>query len=95
MNRNLIAAVMVRATGVIQSGCASQTATEANFGDAVREVRMNQTYNLGASIYSESEAVVGGDPYQLENVINAHRERFSQPGQVVSEIRIGVGTSNR
>ena len=93
MNRNLIAAVMVLATGVIQSGCASQTATEANFGDAVREVTMNQTYDLGASIYSDSEAVVGGDPYQLENVINAHRERSSQPQQVGSEIR--VGSSNR
>ncbi len=93
MNRNLIAAVMVLATGVIQSGCASQTATEANFGDAVREVTMNQTYDLGASIYSDSEAVVGGDPYQLENGINAHRERSSQPQQVGSEIR--VGSSNR
>ena len=93
MNRNLIAAVMVLATGVIQSGCASQTATEANFGDAVREVTMNQTYDLGASIYSDSEAVVGGDPYRLENVINAHRERSSQPQQVGSEIR--VGSSNR
>ncbi len=93
MNRNLIAAVMVLAIGVIQSGCASQTATEANFGDAVREVTMNQTYDLGASIYSDSEAVVGGDPYQLENVINAHRERSSQPQQVGSEIR--VGSSNR
>ena len=93
MNRNLIAAVMVLATGVIQSVCASQTATEANFGDAVREVTMNQTYDLGASIYSDSEAVVGGDPYQLENVINAHRERSSQPQQVGSEIR--VGSSNR
>ncbi len=93
MNRNLIAAVMVLATGVIQSGCASQTATEANFGDAVREVTMNQTYDLGASRYSDSEAVVGGDPYQLENVINAHRERSSQPQQVGSEIR--VGSSNR
>ena len=95
MNRNLIAAVMVVATGVIQSGCASQTATEADFGDAVREVMMNQTYDLGAAIYSESEAVVGGDPYQLENVINAHRERSLQSQQVGSQISVGVGSSNR
>ncbi len=95
MNRNLIAAVMVVATGVIQGGCASQTATEADFGDAVREVMMNQTYDLGAAIYSESEAVVGGDPYQLENVINAHRERSSQSQQVGSQISVGVGSSNR
>jgi hypothetical protein len=93
MNRNLIAAVMVVATGVIQGGCASQTVTEDNFGDAVREVMMNQTYDLGASVFSNSDPVVGGDPYQLENVINAHRERSSQPSTVGSAIRIG--TSNR
>jgi len=91
MNRNLIAAVMVVATGVIQGGCASQTATEADFGDAVREVMMNQTYDLGASVFSNSDPVVGGDPYQLENVINTHRERSSQPSNVGSEIRIGTG----
>lgn len=95
MNRNLIAAVMIVATGVIQGGCASQTATEADFGDAVREVMMNQTYDLGAAIYSDSEAVVGGDPYQLENVINTHRERSSQSQQVGSQISVGAGSSNR
>ena len=91
MKRNLIAAVLVVATGVIQSGCASQTTTETNFGDAVREATMNQTYDLGASVFSNSDPVVGGDPYQLENVINSHRERSSQPSNVGSEIRIGTG----
>ena len=95
MNRKLMAAVLVVTTGVIQSGCASQTTTETNFGDAVREVTMNQTYDLGASAFSNSDAVVGGDPYQLENVVNAHRERSSQPSQVGSEIRVGTGSSNR
>ncbi len=95
MKRNLIAAVLVVATGVIQSGCASQTTTETNFGDAVREVTMNQTYDLGASVFSNSDPVVGGDPYQLENVINTHRERSSQSQQVGSQISVGVGSSNR
>lgn len=95
MNRKQIAALIVVATGVIQSGCASQTTTEANFGNAVRDVTMNQTYDLGATLYSEPEAVVGGDPYQLENVINAHRERSSQPSNVGSEIRVGAGSGNR
>jgi len=91
MKRNLIAAVLIVATGFIQSGCASQTTTETNFGDAVREVTTNQTYDLGASVFSNSDPVVGGDPYQLENVINTHRERSSQPSNVGSEIRIGIG----
>ena len=91
MKRNLIAAVLIVATGFIQGGCASQTTTETNFGDAVREVTTNQTYDLGASVFSNSDPVVGGDPYQLENVINTHRERSSQPSNVGSEIRIGIG----
>ncbi len=91
MKRNLIATVLIVATGFIQSGCASQTTTESDFGDAVREVMMNQTYDLGASVFSNSDPVVGGDPYQLENVINTHRERSSQPSNVGSEIRIGTG----
>ena len=91
MNRNLMAAVTVVATGFIQSGCASQTTTEANFGDAVREVTMNQTYDLGASAFSNSDPVVGGDPYQLENVINTHREGSSKPNNVATEIQIATG----
>jgi ABC-type Fe3+-hydroxamate transport system substrate-binding protein len=94
MNRNLIAAVTVVTAGVILSGCASQSTTESSFGDAVREVTMNQTYDLGASIYAEPEPIVGGDPYQLENVINAHRERSAQPQGAESAIGVGVG-SNR
>ena len=91
MNRNLVAAAIVVTTGVFQSGCASQSTTESNFGDAVREVTMNQTYDLGASIYSESDAVVGGDPYQLENVIKVYRDRSAEPQRVESETRVGVG----
>ena len=95
MSRKQMAAAVVVASALIQGGCASQTTTEANFGDAVREVTMNQTFDLGASAFSNSDAVVGGDPYQLENVINVHRESSSQPGNVGSEIRIGIGSSNR
>ncbi len=91
MSRKMMTAFVVVATGIIQSSCASQTTTESNFGDAVREVMMNQTYDLGASVFSNSDPVVGGDPYQLENVINTHRERSSQPSNVGSEIRIGTG----
>jgi hypothetical protein len=95
MNRNLIAALMVVTAGVVQSGCASQSTTETNFGDAVREVMMNQTYDLGASIYAEPEPIIGGDPYQLESVINAHRERSAQPQGADSAISVGVGSNKR
>ena len=93
MSRKQMAALVIVATGFIQSGCASQTTTEANFGDAVREVTMNQTYDPGAAASNASEAVVGGDPYQLENVINQHREGSSRPSNVGSGIRVGTGNN--
>ena len=95
MNRKLMAAIIVVASGFIQSGCASQTTTEGNFGDTVRDVTMNQTYDLGASAFSNSDPVVGGDPYQLENVINEHREGSSRSNNVGSDITFGGGSSNR
>lgn len=78
MKKNLKSGAFIIATAVLISGCATQSATEANFGDAVREVTMKQTHDIGATLDSEPNAVVGADPYQLENVINAHRERSAQ-----------------
>lgn len=93
MKRNLIATGLLVTAAVIQSGCATQSATEASFGDAVRDVTMNQTYDLGASIYAEPEPIVGGDPYQLENVINVHREGSAKPQGVDKAVRVGVGSN--
>lgn len=80
---------------VALSGCATQTASEANFGKAVRDVTRHQTYDLGATLYSEPEPVIGADPYQLENTINTHRDGSSQSQQVESPVQVGVGTGNR
>jgi hypothetical protein len=65
MNKNLKATVITIATATVLGGCASQTTTETGFGNAVREVTMKQTYDIGATLESEPEATVGADPYQL------------------------------
>ena len=78
MNKNLAGSTLIIAAVVLIGGCATQSATEANFGNSVREVTMQQTYDIGATLDSEPEAIVGADAYQLENVINAHRERSAQ-----------------
>jgi len=93
MKMKIAISSMTLTCAFVLSGCATQTASEVNFGRAVRDVTMNQTYDLGATLYSESEAVVGADPYQLENVINTHRDGSSQSQQVESPVRVGVGGS--
>lgn len=91
MNRKLVASVITVSLATLLGGCASQTTTEASFGNAVREVTMKQTYDVGATLESDPEAVVGADPYQLENVVNAHRERSSQSQQAGSKKFVGTG----
>lgn len=78
MSKTIFGAVLTIVIMALLGGCASQATTEADFGNAVREAIMNQTYDIGATLESQPDAVTGADPYQLENVINAHRERSAQ-----------------
>jgi len=81
MNEKLKTAAVTIALVALLGGCTSQTTTEADFGNTVRDVIMNQTHDIGATLESEPEAVTGADPNQLENVINSHRERSAKSPQ--------------
>ncbi len=81
MNRISMAVVIMTSMVTMLSGCALQTTTQTGFGSAVREVTMKQIHDIGTTLESEPEAIVGADPDQLENVINAHRERSAPSGQ--------------
>lgn len=59
----------------LAAGCASQTRTEQEFGDAVRAVSTAQIHDLGAAQYPAKEAVAGGNAERLENVVRAHSEQ--------------------
>ena len=91
MNKRKMSTVIAVTLAALLGGCASQETTETGFGNAVREVMMNQTYDIGATLESEPEAVVGADPYQLENVINAHRERSANSQQTGTDALMRSG----
>ena len=71
------------------SGCATQSRTEDEFGDAVRAVNAAQVADPGATAYRGDEAVEGGDSYRLENVVIMHRGDVSKPGEVRKPLVVG------
>lgn len=95
MNNNLMRAILAIAATTILGGCASQSRTEAEFGDSVRNVTMNQIHNKGAAVYSNSDAVTGGDPYRLENVVNTHRGDVPQQQQYELDSPVDIRSGNR
>ncbi len=83
--------VIIALLATLSSGCAAQSSGQAALGSAVREVTMKQIHDIGSTLESDPEAVVGADPYQLENVINAHRERSAPSGQAATGSANGSG----
>lgn len=77
---------------VLTAGCASQTRTEREFGESVRLMKTNQTYDVGASLYPSQDAVTGGDGTRLENVVEMHRNDIADPRQVQKSMSPGVST---
>jgi hypothetical protein len=96
MNRNSKVAAAVALACCVTSVCASQTSTEKQFGNAVRQVTQGQIYDGGAALSPSRDAVTGGDPGRLENVINVHRGDVAQPQQfgTSSNLSINSGTRN-
>jgi uncharacterized cupredoxin-like copper-binding protein len=77
---------------LLAAGCASAPSqTEADFGKSVRSTILNQTYDVGASLYPEKEALTGGNADRLEMVIDAHAGAVSDSQRVQRPISGGVG----
>jgi hypothetical protein len=83
--------VSLAAAVVLSSGCATQTGSEESFGDAVRTVTHNQTYDKNAAANPSSLAITGGNGDRIEQAVEAHAENVSAPSTVSQPIRIGVG----
>jgi outer membrane murein-binding lipoprotein Lpp len=100
MNRNELmnmkTATMVASmlASCLVAGCATQTRTEMEFGDAVRTVTSNQVHDKAAGT-APTDAVAGGDPYRLEAVVTSHRGDVSKPQQVSTPVEAGVGSRSR
>lgn len=80
---------------VMLAGCATQSGTEDQFGDAVRAVTAAQVADPSATAYRRDEAVSGGDSYRLENVVIMHRGDVSKPADVRKPMVVGPNTSER
>jgi len=95
MNTIIKSVGTVALTLAMLAACSSQPAnTEAEFGKAVRSVTMNQIYDIGSATNPSSDAVTGGHPDRLENVVKSHAGNVGDAGKVQVPVRIGTGSSN-
>jgi len=69
--------ITVIAATILVAGCAS--GTEAQFGDAVRDMTEKQIHDLDAAYNPDPEAPEGGDPERLNDVLDAHRNNAEDP----------------
>jgi type IV pilus biogenesis protein CpaD/CtpE len=75
------------------SACtASETASEADFGNSAASLIKAQTANPAAAANPSPEPVTGVDPDYATNVIEAMREAVSDPAAVREDISIQIGT---
>jgi hypothetical protein len=72
----------------LMSGCTSVTPNyDAKFGDAVREAKLAQTLNPGAS--TNTDPVLGLDGKAAVNALNSYQESFKAPPKTFEVISIG------
>jgi hypothetical protein len=95
MNKNTILTIVAVPALLITAGCAmqSQTQTEREFGDSVRSVTTGQTYDIGAALFPNDDAVTGGDAERLENVAIMHSGDVGDAGKVQQPLVVGAGAS--
>ena len=72
------------------AGCAQAPAQDAHFGDSVRQMIRNQSYNpqAGDTVYQTS---TGLDGHKGESVLEVYRKDVAKPEEVPSLININVG----
>lgn len=88
-------AILGAAACLITAGCAMETRTEREFGDAVRAVATSQIHDMGAAQYPSKDAVTGGSGDRIENVIKTHAATVGQSRNMNSATTAGVGTLGR
>jgi len=75
----------------LNGACATQSASEDEFGLAVRTVMTNQTFDAEARAYPSDEAVTGGNADRLENVVDAHADTTGDAQSVRQSMEVGIG----
>ncbi len=84
---------LLAAACLLGAGCATETRTEREFGDSVRAVATGQIHDMGAAQYPSKDAVTGGNPERLENVVRSHVENVGEAQQVKTAVQVGVSSS--
>lgn len=93
-NRYLIIAV-VAVLASIGTGCVNQSRTAADFGNSVHQMIEQQIYDMNAASSPDPNAVLGGDPDQLNNTLDAHRKDVAKPSTVGAPVTINLGGSSQ
>jgi len=78
-------------TLAVVSGCETQSATEADYGNSVRAMVHNQTLN---PVPADAAPVDAGDGVHAQNTIDVYRKDVSQPQHVNQDLIIGVNGNN-
>jgi len=95
MNTTTKAAGTVTLVLGMLAACSSQPiTTESEFGNAVRSVMQNQIHDIGAAMSPPEDAVTGGNPDRLENVVKSHAENISDAGRVQAPLSINGSSRN-
>ena len=96
MNKNMILTYSLVFVALLSSGCNRQpTIPEAEFGEAVNNVRQSQINDYEAAIHPDPNATEGSDPYRLDAALNAHREDVTVPADVQQPLTINLGGTQR
>ncbi len=90
MTRNLILAGPLLIAIAIASGCSSQP-TDAEFGDAVRNVMDSQIHDYDAALHPPPDAIEGSDPDRLNAVIDAYRRGAGEAQEAPPPVSITIG----
>ncbi len=88
---NFLYPCAVALLAALLGACATEpTASEAHFGDSVRQMVRAQTHDPAAA-QNPAEAIDGTDGQQLEAVLEVHRGSVAKPSEVSNDIVINVG----
>lgn len=93
MKNRYLAISVAAALVLISTGCANQSRVAADYGNSVRQMTEQQIYDMNAAASPDPNAVLGGDPYRLNNTLDGHRKDVAEPSSVGAPVTINLGGS--
>jgi hypothetical protein len=92
MNNKLILIASILIVVAMTSSCShQQSGSDAQFGEAVRNVTANQIHDYDAAVHPTPDAVEGADPDRLNTVLEAYRGDVADAKDVQQPINVNVG----